>query len=86
MHPIHPTGSGLSEEEFSKLRLSKGVSIKSTDPIKPAVMAKLKELSKGTKVTNVRYHGGFVFSGDCMIARKGGEALRLGRFVVHYVS
>jgi hypothetical protein len=85
--PMHATASGMSDAEFKRLGLKPGKHVKSTDPIKRSVVRALKEISSSTKVTLVLSHGNGVYSGDCMIApQKGGEALRLGRFVVELIG
>lgn len=60
-------------------------SVKSKDPRKKIIMDKLKQESKGRKVTNVTEVSPGVFEGDCMEQRPGSHSwFPLGRFFVQF--
>jgi hypothetical protein len=62
--------------------------VRSTDPRKPAIVAALKKLSGGTKVTNLseynstKKNGNHWFHGDCLKLATGGKWTKLGTFGV----
>ena len=57
--------------------------VTSTDPRKPAIVAKLKAASGGTKVTNVFEHRDGSFTGDCMTKQPGERQwTNLGQFEI----
>jgi hypothetical protein len=52
-------------ERESMFRLLAGIPVTSKDPRKAQAVTNLKQISRGTKVTNVKYHGTGFYSGDC---------------------